>query len=978
MATNVRIMSEIIILQKKRYKMKSNRIFFITILCIVIYGIQLNVFAQESFSSRNESLHFISNTSSPDAIQLVGDGKAATILVSETDFPGVTRVAMLLRADFQMVTGIQPPLYTDLYLPVPVAIIAGTVGKSRLIDQLVAEGKINVDGIRGKWENTLIQVIDNPLPGIEQGLIIAGSDKRGTLYGLLELSKQIGVSPWYFWADVPVKEQTEIYAKRGYYDFGEPAVKYRGIFINDEAPSLAGWVNERYGKFGHEFYTHVFELILRLKGNLLWPAMWGRAIYDDDASSPLLANDYGIVISTSHHEPMMRAHVEWQRYGNGPWNYQTNREKLREFWKYGIERMGNNESIVTLAMRGDGDEPMSQERNIELLTQIVEDQRKIIEDVTGKPAEETPQVWALYKEVQDYYDMGMRVPDDVTLLYCDDNWGNIRRVPGEKEKLRTGGSGMYYHFDYVGGPRNYKWLNTNQLTRIWEQMKLTYDHKIDRLWIVNVGDIKPMELPTSFFLDMAWNPPLMTLEEMTKYARNWSEQQFGPEFANEIDQLLSGYTKIFGRRKPELVDWNTYSLINYRDFERATAEFNSLANLASAVTEKLDPRYFDAYYQLVQYPIEAGSNLYSLYYSTALNHLYAKQGRSLTNPMADLVQYHFDTDAGMTRFFHHGISKGKWNHMMSQTRIGYRSWQEPKVNVIPKTETIELPEGAIPGIHIEGNETEGDGDLPEFDNLNNQKYYFEIFSKGQDSFNYSIQATSPSILVSKTEGEIKGQERIWVAVDWSKAPTGIMNEQLYVEAAGKRFTIGINAKNISREEAAAMKGFVESNGYISIEAEDFSHKVETGGIEWTIIPDLGYSKSGVIALPYKDEPQVPAKGSFLEYPMHLFTSGEITVNAYFSPTLNYTGGSGFEYAVSFNGEQPQKVNIHEDESMRAWERSVGNNITVGKTTHTIDKPGNHILKFHLVNPGLVLQKVVIDTGGLKRSYLGPEPSYFVK
>jgi hypothetical protein len=283
MATNIRIMSEIAILQKKRYKMKSNRISFNAILFLVVFGIQLNVFAQESFTSRNESLHFISNTSSPDAIQLVGDGKAATILVSETDFPGVTRVAMHLRDDFQMVTGILPPLYTDLYLSTPVAIIAGTVGKSRLIDQLVAEGKINVDGIRGKWENTLIQVIDNPLPGIDHGLIIAGSDKRGTIYGLFEVSKQIGVSPWYFWADVPVKEHTEIYAKRGYYDFGEPAVKYRGIFINDEAPALAGWVHERYGNFGREFYAHVFELILRLKGNLLWPAMWGRAIYDDDA-----------------------------------------------------------------------------------------------------------------------------------------------------------------------------------------------------------------------------------------------------------------------------------------------------------------------------------------------------------------------------------------------------------------------------------------------------------------------------------------------------------------------------------------------------------------------------------------------------------------------------------------------------------------------------------------------------------------------
>lgn len=955
--------------------MKSMKILFFSFFLITVFGIRLSAGNQDSFSKRNESLHFISTTQQPGAIQLAGNGQAATILVSETDYPGVTRVAMLLRNDIRMVSNILPPLYTDLYLPVPVAIIAGTVGKSRLIDQLVAEGKLNVDDIRGKWENTLIEVIDNPLPGIEHGLIIAGSDKRATMFGMLEISKQIGVSPWYFWADVPVKKHPELYAKRGRYNFGEPAVKYRGIFINDEAPALSGWVHERYGKFGHEFYVHVFELILRLKGNLLWPAMWGRAFYDDDGINPLMANDYGIVIGTSHHEPMMRAHVEWQRYGDGPWNYQTNTEKLREFWRHGIERMGDNESIVTLAMRGDGDEPMSRERNIDLLTQIVDDQRKIITEVTGKPADEIPQVWALYKEVQEYYDLGMRVPDDVTLLYCDDNWGNIRRVPGEKEKLRKGGSGMYYHFDYVGGPRNYKWLNTNPIPRVWEQMKLTYDHQIDRLWIVNVGDIKPMELPISFFLDMAWNPAIMTLEDMSNYTYNWVNSQFGSEYALEITSVLDGYTKIFGRRKPELVDWKTYSLIHYRDFERAVAEFNSLANLASYISEKLDPLYYDAYYQLVQYPAEAGSNLYNLYFSAALNHLYAKQRRSLANPMAGMVKYHFDTDAGMTRYFHHGFAKGKWNHMMSQTRIGYSSWQEPKMNIIPSTDSLEIPNSAIPGLQIEGIENEGNGDLPTFDNLNDQRFYLEIFNKGSVPFDYKIKATSPLIQVSKTEGRITSQERIWVAIDWKNTPNGLLKEQLIVETPVNSFTVGVNTRKLSDNELSSISGFVEANGYISIEAEDFSRKVETGGIEWTIISNLGYSKSGVIALPYKAAIQEPGSSSYLEYPVHLFDGGEVTVYAHFSPTLNYTGGEGFKYALSFNNEKPQVVNIHQDESMRAWERIVANNITVGKTTHIL-KPGNHVLKFHMVNPGLVLQKLVIDTGGLKKSYLGPEPSFF--
>src|SRR5690606_39010394 len=265
------------------------------------------------------------------------------------------------------------------------------------------------------------------------------------------------------------------------------------------------WVREKFGGFNHQFYEKVFELILRLKGNFLWPAMWGKSLWDDDSLSAPLADEMGVVLATTHHEPMMRAHVEWQRYGKGPWDYDKNPEVLRQFWREGLERTKGQETVVTLAMRGDGDEAMSADTNIELLERIVKDQREIIAEVTGRPAEETPQVWALYKEVQDYYDKGMRVPEDVTLLFADDNWGNIRRLPDPADK-RPGGYGVYYHFDYVGGPRNYKWLNTTQIESAWQQMRLAWAHGVDRVWIVNVGDIKPMELPISAFLDQAWDP----------------------------------------------------------------------------------------------------------------------------------------------------------------------------------------------------------------------------------------------------------------------------------------------------------------------------------------------------------------------------------------------------------------------------------------------------------------------------------------
>ena len=311
-------------------------------------------------------------------------------------------------------------------------------------------------------------MVRNPFPGVHQALVITGSDRRGTAYGVFELSRAIGVSPWYWWADVPVKHADALYLPPHNFVSNTPGVKYRGFFINDEAPALSGWVHEKFGNFNHEFYEHVFELLLRLKANYLWPAMWGNAFNDDDKLNPVLASQYGIVMGTSHHEPMLRAQQEWKRFGKGPWDYQKNAPVLDSFWRIGIQHMDSHESVVTVGMRGDGDKPMEEGSNIALLEKIVADQRQILQEVTGKDPATIPQSWALYKEVQDYYDKGMRVPDDVTLLLCDDNWGNVRKLPQAGEKPRGGGYGMYYHFDYVGGPRNYKWLNTNPLPRIWE------------------------------------------------------------------------------------------------------------------------------------------------------------------------------------------------------------------------------------------------------------------------------------------------------------------------------------------------------------------------------------------------------------------------------------------------------------------------------------------------------------------------------
>ncbi|HUZ05747.1 MAG TPA: glycosyl hydrolase 115 family protein, partial [Acidobacteriaceae bacterium] len=471
---------------------------------------------------------YVVTTATPGSFPIVQHKTATTLYVDANDDWGVLRAAGDLQSDIHRVTGLTPHLTHNDTLPANVILI-GTLGKSTILDRLIQDKKIDVSEIRGKWEATLIQVVPHPLPGVRSALVIVGSDRRGTIYGIYDVSEQIGVSPWYWWADVPVRHQAALFVKPGRYVQGEPAVQYRGIFLNDEAPALTNWVNEKYGGFNHLFYTKVFELLLRLKANYLWPAMWNSAFNEDDPLDPKLANAYGIVMGTSHHEPMLRSQQEWKRHGTGPWDYETNSKELDDFWTEGIVRNHNYESTITIGMRGDGDKPMSETDNVALLEKIVADQRKIISSHLTPTLAADPQVWALYKEVQSYYEKGMRVPDDVTLLWCDDNWGNIRRLPTPEERKRSGGAGIYYHFDYVGDPRSYKWLNTYSITKAWEQMHLAHVYGANRIWIVNVGDLKPLEFPMEFFLTYARNPDRWNQDNLQEYTQDWATREFGPQ-----------------------------------------------------------------------------------------------------------------------------------------------------------------------------------------------------------------------------------------------------------------------------------------------------------------------------------------------------------------------------------------------------------------------------------------------------------------
>lgn len=680
---------------------------------------------------------FVTFASQNGSTKLCASGEKISIGVSDNDDIAVTLAAKNLCKDFNAVMGTEA-LFLANVAEAPsesqnLSIIAGTLGQSKAIDALVKQGVIDAKQLKGKTEKYVLLVKNGKI-------IVAGSDRRGTVYGIYEISRQIGVSPWYYWMDAPIKKQSAIYVKNGSYTDGEPVVKYRGIFLNDEAPCLTSWVKNTFGTgYGdHNFYEKVFELILRLKGNYLWPAMWSWAFYADDPQNITLADQMGVVMGTSHHEPMAKNHQEWARNRKGKWNYQTNQTVIDEFFVDGIKRMktgGHNgrtaETLVTIGMRGDGDEAMSEDADTKLLEKIVKNQRDIIKNITGKPAKETPQVWALYKEVLDYYDKGMRVPDDVIMLLCDDNWGNVRRTPTytksqlaakAKGKQVNGGWGLYYHVDYVGAPRNSKTLNVTPTQNMVEQLSLAYNNGIDKLWILNVGDLKPMEYQIQVFMDMAYygngikgftpaaqNEGEMKQIDVMSHTTDFCTSLFGEKEGAEAAHILDICCKLNGRCTPEMLDARTYNL-EAGEWQKVVDEYKTLEIEALRQYANLPAECRDAYFQLILFPVQLMANLHQMYHAQAMNNALQKRGDAAMNEWADKCEAYFKRDAELMRQYNKDIAGGKWDGMMTQKHIGYKSWNDnfphdmlPKLFRTDKVENIFSAEkNTVDGMPCDG------------------------------------------------------------------------------------------------------------------------------------------------------------------------------------------------------------------------------------------------------------------------------------
>jgi len=622
-----------------------------------------------------------------EMVCIAKDGKTATIILDVDDWKGVIRAAYNLSDDVRKVTGVASQV--DLHssntfglLPherknLPSSILIGTIGKSHIIDNLIKQNKLNVEEVKGQWESYLIDVVDG-------ALVIAGSDKRGTIYGIYEISKHIGVSPWYWMADAPVMQKTELWYNLGRVIQPSPKVKYRGIFINDEWPSFGTWCTNHFGGVNAKAYEHIFELLLRLKANYFWPAMWATAFNEDDPEAPRLADEMGIVMGTSHHEPMMRSHQEYLHRKDevGPWDYASNKKRIDKFFREGMERNKAYENLVTIGMRGDGDVAMGKgddAENMRTLKDVVAGQRKIIKDIYGR-ADAVPQLWAIFTEVQRYYDAGFTVPDDVTLLLCDNNWGYIRRKGRDFERKRKGGLGLYYHIDMNGGPWNDRWVNTTTIPKLREQLHLAYASGIDRIWIINVGDLKPKEVPIDFIMQYAWNPEAIQPGDEQVWLENFTQSIFGEDFAKETADIISKYSKYNLWRKPEA---QVPGIYNMEEMMKVNNLWQELVLRCETLKEQIPSEAQDAFYQLIYYPTVASACVAQIYNC-------ATMGDSIT--INELMK----KDQRLTYYYNKEMANGKWDGMMLDNHIGYTQWSIPESNRHPMTLGFRVRHDLLP------------------------------------------------------------------------------------------------------------------------------------------------------------------------------------------------------------------------------------------------------------------------------------------
>lgn len=948
---------------------------------------------------------------------LAKKGWVSTLLIEQEAFSGVKKVAQKLQGDILEVTDQLPVIYERLEQVNEYLVLAGTYGKSPLIEKLEQEGKLDLSQVKGKREVYQIAIVEQPFEQVKQALVICGSDKRGTIYGLFQISEWMGVSPWIYWADVKPSKQEEVVISLGQpYTSKEPSVKYRGFFINDEWPSFGTWTFKQFGGFTAEMYDKVFELLLRLKGNYLWPAMWSSSFSLDGPGlkSAELADEYGVIMGQSHHEPCLRASEEWDIYkgkdtGYGlEWNYYTNKEGLINYWRDGLKRSGKYESVITIGMRGERDSSMLGEdatlkENIDLLKDIITEQRKLIGEYVHSDLDQVPQMLALYKEVEAYFygddqTEGLKDWDElegVILMLCEDNFGNMRTLPEASKKDRKGGWGMYYHFDYHGAPISYEWVNSTYLTKVWEQMSMAYDYGIHELWIVNVGDLKPQELPLSYFMALAYDFDQWGTGAINKthdFTTQWVKQQFGDTFLAEeqeaVVEVLEGYTRLNARCKPEVLSAKTYHPTRYHEADRILNEIVILSEKAETLLKKVSSRLYDAYYELVYFPAMASFNLIKMQIFSGMNHKAALEGKVMANVYADRILHCIEEDERLTKAYHH-IGEGKWDGMASSAHIGFTHWNDEdwRYPVRQLVEPVEKARMIVTVDEVEGSFTGGYKVITKEVCINSDftktsELTVTLDNGGKLPYTYEIISDAKWLQLSKAKGEVDVQDQITVTFMAEEMPQ-TKRGMLHIKGADTMVQLMFEVKYVALPVDPMC--FLECNGYVAIEAEHFAKQKSLPDTKWCMIEDYGRTLSGLKVFPTTVSFSLEEEAPELIYEVAIKEAGDYVLEVQCSPSNPLKEKGRLRYGLKVNEQPWQAVDLVAEDfrggnwSDRNWCMQVLENINRSYTKISL-REGKNKLCIKAMDAGVVLQRLLIypQDHKIESAYLGPEESAYMR
>ncbi len=924
-------------------------------------------------------------------------GITTHIVINDNEDELVKTAANLFSDDIFNVSGKRPEFTKQddsKYL-----IKVGTIGINKDFDKVCKEAGIDVKKLQSQWEAYCIKVVT---VSNESSLLVVGSTPRGTAYGLMELSRKIGVSPWYWWADVhPVKREI-VSLPADLFLEDAPKVKFRGIFLNDEDWGLQPWAAKTFepetGDVGPKTYAKIFELLLRLKANAIWPAMHDctRAFftYPDNIK---MADKYGIWVGSSHCEPMLRNNVdEWHRWSppigeRGDWNFDKNPEQITEYWKQRIDAAAQYDGIYTVGMRGihDGSMPGGEniEEKVDILNRVLDTQRNLLTEITGSPITEVPQIFCPYKEVLQLYKAGANIPDDVTIMWADDNYGYIRQLSNEEERKRSGGAGVYYHLSYWGRPHDYLWLESIPVSLIWEEMNKAYHTNAKDVWIVNVGDIKPNEVGMNFFLDMAWNPDQFTPETLNSYYTDFAEKQFGKEHAEEIGEILQKYFQLGFSRKPENLGWNEvypnnpiqdpeFSLFtNGDEVQQRIDAYDSLEKQVEELYAELPNQQRESFYQLVAYKVIGASNMNKKILYAYKSRVYAKQGRTSAGLYAQKAREAFEKIKQATSFYNDSLADGKWLHMMT-----YNPRNLPVFDMTPTGSYVPSDEYSgeiVPEGYSSANEVTSEVfSLPTFNSLTNRSYFVDVINKGIQPLKWEVEADD-WIRVSKISGQTENEERVWVSIDWNLVPASdVVNSVVRFKLNGSVYPVNVEARKL-KLEPNDKKLFVEDNGVVSIEAEDYTVLNNTTAGNWQTIQGLGRENDAVGAHPVTakafdvaDAESTPV----LSYDFFSTSNGEAKLYFYCIPTQPINEDYQLRFSVSIDNGDPIIVNAvlkeEMDENNPEWKNNVLNSVTIQEVKSKLQEQGNHSLKIRMIDPGVVIDKIEIWMKDKKNTYFG--------